>query len=184
MLTEAFKLRPDLELKATESYEPIFIKNLENVQGDERDVILFSVGYGPDRDKKVNLNFGPLNREGGWRRLNVAVSRARYEMKVFSTLKAEQIDITRTASLGVAGLKAFLEYAEKGKSSLSTLKVNGRHQDSGFIDSLANRLKAEGFDVLTNIGSSGFKIDIGIINPKVPSEYQLGVLCDGPNYRD
>jgi hypothetical protein len=105
-------------------------------------------------------------------------------MKVFSTLKAEQIDITRTASLGVAGLKAFLEYAEKGKSSLSTLKVNGRHQDSGFIDSLANRLKAEGFDVLTNIGSSGFKIDIGIINPKVPSEYQLGVLCDGPNYRD
>ena len=184
MLTEAFKLRPDLELKATESYEPIFIKNLENVQGDERDVILFSVGYGPDRDKKVNLNFGPLNREGGWRRLNVAVSRARYEMKVFSTLKAEQIDITRTASLGVAGLKAFLEYAEKGKSSLSTLKVNRSHQDSGFIDSLANRLKAEGFDVLTNIGSSGFKIDIGIINPKVPSEYQLGVLCDGPNYRD
>jgi len=184
MLTEAFKLRPDLEIKATESYEPIFIKNLENVQGDERDVILFSVGYGPDKDKKVNLNFGPLNREGGWRRLNVAVSRARYEMKVFSTLKAEQIDITRTASLGVAGLKAFLEYAEKGKSSLSTLKVNGKHQDSGFIDSLANRLRAEGFDVLTNIGSSGFKIDIGIINPKVPSEYQLGVLCDGPNYRD
>lgn len=184
MLTEAFKLIPDLELKANESYEPIFIKNLENVQGDERDVILFSVGYGPDKDNKVNLNFGPLNREGGWRRLNVAVSRARYEMKVFSTLKADQIDITRTASLGVAGLKAFLEYAEKGKNSLSIIKIKGEKQDSGFTDSLANRLKAEGFDVLTNIGSSGFKIDLGIINPKIPSEYLLGILCDGQNYRD
>ena len=77
MLTEAFKLRPDLEIEANERTEPVFIKNLENVQGDERDVILFSVGYGPDKDNKVNLNFGPLNRDGGWRRLNVAVSRAR-----------------------------------------------------------------------------------------------------------
>ena len=85
------------------------------MQGDERDVILFSVGYGPDKDNKVNLNFGPLNRDGGWRRLNVAVSRARYEMMVFSTLKAEQIDITRTASLGVAAFKAFLELLKKAK---------------------------------------------------------------------
>ncbi len=184
MLNEAFKRRPDLEIKATESNEPIFIKNLENVQGDERDVILFSIGYGPDKEKKVNLNFGPLNREGGWRRLNVAVSRARYEMKVFSTLKAEQIDITKTSSIGVASLKAFLEYAEKGKNSLLTTKVNEKSHDLGLINSLAGKLKAEGFDILTNIGSSGFKIDLGIINPKVPSEYLLGVLCDGPNYRD
>lgn len=184
MLTEAFKLRPDLELIATESTEPIFIKNLENVQGDERDVILFSVGYGPDKDNKVNLNFGPLNREGGWRRLNVAVSRARYEMKVYSTLRSEQIDITRTASVGVSGLKAFLEYAEKGKSSLTIPKVNEKPNDKGLIESLSNRLKTEGFDVRTNIGSSGFKIDIGIISPKVPSKYLLGILCDGPNYRD
>jgi hypothetical protein len=184
LLNEAFKRRPDLEIKATESNEPIFIKNLENVQGDERDIILFSVGYGPDKEKKVNLNFGPLNREGGWRRLNVAVSRARYEMKVFSTLKAEQIDLTKTASRGVAGLKAFLEYAEKGKKSLLTTKANEIPHDLGLINSLAVKLKDEGFGVLTNIGNSGFKIDLGVINPKVPSEYLLGVLCDGPNYRD
>lgn len=184
MLNEAFKKRPDLEIIATESTEPIFIKNLENVQGDERDIILFSIGYGPDKDNKVNLNFGPLNREGGWRRLNVAVSRARYEMKVFSTLTSDQIDLTKTASLGVAGLKAFLEYAEKGKNSLTSNKVSTTSNNSGLVNSLAGRLKDEGFDVLTNIGNSGFKIDLGIVDPKKPSEYLLGVLCDGPNYRD
>lgn len=86
--------------------EPVFIKNLENVQGDERDVILFSVGYGPDENGKLTLNFGLLNRDGGWRRLNVAVSRARYEMIVYSTIRSEQLDIGRTSSQGIAGLKA------------------------------------------------------------------------------
>ena len=186
MLTEAFKLRPDLEIEANERTEPVFIKNLENVQGDERDVILFSVGYGPDKDNKVNLNFGPLNRDGGWRRLNVAVSRARYEMMVFSTLKAEQIDISRTASLGVAGFKAFLEFAEKGKSSLSiSIQTrNAKSRNSAIVDEIAKRLQEDGYNVMTNIGSSGFKIDLGITNPDIPSEYVLGVLLDGYNYRE
>ena len=83
------------------------------MQGDERDVILFSVGYGPDSEGRVSMNFGPLNRIGGERRLNVAVSRARYEMIIFSTLKSDMIDLNRTSSIGVAGLKRFLEYAEK-----------------------------------------------------------------------
>lgn len=183
MLTEAFKLRPDLELIATESSEPIFIKNLENVQGDERDVILFSIGYGPDKDNKVNLNFGPINREGGWRRLNVAVSRARYEMKVFSTLTSDQIDITRTSSQGVAGLKAFLEFAEKGKSSFAVANGKGRLQNNSIVEELALTLKNDGFLVDTNIGCSGFKIDLAIKNPEKPSEYLLGVLCDGHNYK-
>jgi len=169
---------------ATESLEPIFIKNLENVQGDERDIILFSVGYGPDKDNKIYLNFGPLNREGGWRRLNVAVSRARYEMIVFSTLKAEQIDITRTSSKGVSGLKAFLEFAEKGKKSSSILKFIGKPENGGITSHLEKRLVSEGYNILTNIGSSGFKIDLGITDPEVPSEYLLGVLCDGQNYKD
>ncbi|MEO6546802.1 MAG: DEAD/DEAH box helicase, partial [Ferruginibacter sp.] len=115
MFDELLRTNPQLESVAMDGPEPIFIKNLENVQGDERDVILFSMGYGPDKEGKVSLNFGPLNREGGWRRLNVAVSRARYEMKVYSTLRADQIDITRSASEGVASIKAFLEYAEKGR---------------------------------------------------------------------
>lgn len=93
MLSDVVMQNADLENLAFNREEPVFIKNLENVQGDERDVILFSVGYGPDINGRVSLNFGPLNRDGGERRLNVAVSRARYEMKVFSTLKADQIDL-------------------------------------------------------------------------------------------
>lgn len=184
LLNEAFMLRPDLELIATETHEPIFIKNLENVQGDERDVILFSVGYGPDKEGKVNLNFGPLNREGGWHRLNVAVSRARYEMKVFSTLKADQIDITRTAARGVLSLKAFLDFAEKGRGSMIVANGNGKPTNSGIVDHIAKKLKENGFNVNTNIGCSGFKIDIGITNPSNPTEYILGILCDGHSYKE
>ncbi|WJH35686.1 DNA2/NAM7 family helicase [Paenibacillus sp. CC-CFT747] len=100
LLDEAFRQDPELEQLASRLHEPLFIKNLENVQGDERDVILFSIGYGPDASGKVVLNFGPLNRDGGWRRLNVAVSRARYEMHVFSTLRAEHLDVSRTRAEG------------------------------------------------------------------------------------
>jgi superfamily I DNA and/or RNA helicase len=118
LLSDALAQHPDLEQQNMEAEEPLFIKNLENVQGDERDVILFSVGYGPDKDGKLSMNFGPLNKIGGERRLNVAVSRARYEMKVFSTLRPEQIDERRTQAEGVLGLKQFLRFAEHGTSML------------------------------------------------------------------
>ena len=98
--------------------EPVFVKNLENVQGDERDVILFSICYGPDASGRVSMNFGPMNKDGGERRLNVAITRARREVLVFSTLRVEQIDLARTRSRGVRDLKAFLEYAERGPSAL------------------------------------------------------------------
>lgn len=182
MLDEIFKTYPNLEAIALNSVEPIFIKNLENVQGDERDIILFSVGYGPDSEGKLSLNFGPLNREGGWRRLNVAVSRARYEMKVFSTLRADQIDITRTASEGVAGLKAFLEYADKGRSTLGSRTINKEAKASGLEKLLAEEIKKHGYEVQTNIGCSGYRIDIGVVDAAKPSEYILGILCDGQNY--
>ena len=109
LLTEACGADPGLEQWAYGSEEPVFIKNLENVQGDERDVILFSVGYGANQAGKVSMNFGPLNRAGGWRRLNVAVSRARNEMKVFSSLAPEQIDLSRSSAEGVAALRGGLE---------------------------------------------------------------------------
>lgn len=99
LLSDLFIFHPELETLALESEEPLFIKNLENVQGDERDVILFSVGYGPDSEGRVSMNFGPLNRIGGERRLNVAVSRARYEMIIFSTLRSDMIDLNRTSSI-------------------------------------------------------------------------------------
>jgi len=182
LLNDLFALRPDLEKIAMSAEEPIFVKNLENVQGDERDVILFSVGYGQDKDGKIALNFGPLNREGGWRRLNVAVSRARYEMKVFSTLTSDQIDLKRSGALGVAGLKSFLEYAEKGRSALRYTSAESAVAADGFIEIVAGELRKRGYDVRTNVGCSGYRIDIGIVNPEKDSDYVLGILCDGYNY--
>lgn len=182
LLNELFQTYPQLEAKALECEEPIFIKNLENVQGDERDIILFSVGYGPDKENKITLNFGPLNRDGGWRRLNVAVSRARYEMKVYSTLRADQIDLNRTSAEGVAGLRAFLEYAEKGKSALSITKTTASRDEDGLVNIIAGVLRSKGYDVQTNVGCSGYRIDIGVVNPNEPSKYILGILCDGYNY--
>ncbi len=181
LLNDLFIKHPELEKIALECEEPIFIKNLENVQGDERDVILFSIGYGQDKLGKVTLTFGPLNRDGGWRRLNVAVSRARYEMKVYSTLKSEQIDLRRTSAEGVAGLKEFLEYAEKGVAPKQNTSVQPSYYD-GFVEAVARAINAKGYDVRTNIGSSGYKIDIGVINPDDKSTYILGILCDGYNY--
>ena len=118
ILNERMAQHPQIEKVNRESHEPLFVKNLENVQGDERDVILFSVGYGPDSEGHVSMNFGPLNKAGGERRLNVAVSRARYEMKVFSTLRPEQIDERRTQAEGVLGLKRFLQFAQRGADAL------------------------------------------------------------------
>jgi very-short-patch-repair endonuclease len=182
MFDELLRANPGLESIALETQEPIFIKNLENVQGDERDIILFSVGYGPDKDGKVSLNFGPINREGGWRRLNVAVSRARYEMRVYSTLFADQIDITRSASEGVGSIKAFLEYAEKGRATLGLRTNTSVNNENGFEKILADKIRRHGYKVNTNIGCSGYRIDIGIVDRNKPSEYILGILCDGNSY--
>ncbi len=183
LLNEAFKKKPNLEKIAMESSEPIFIKNLENVQGDERDVILFSIGYAPDKKGKMYLNFGPLNREGGWRRLNVAVSRARYEMKVYSTLRSDEIDISRTSSEGVAGIKAFLEYTEKGKAALPQKNNIKKITPQYFEKMVALEIQKLGYSVKTDIGISGYRIDIGIVNQEKPSEYILGILTDGKTYR-
>ena len=183
MLNDMLRKHPDLEMVAAQMHEPIFIKNLENVQGDERDVILFSVGYGRDKFGKVTMHFGPLNRDGGERRLNVAVSRARYEMKVFSSLKAEDIDLYRSNAKGVKYLKSFLEYAERGSVALMHIEhaTKPKAKDA-FIESVASALKARGYAVNTNIGSSEYRVDIGIINPTNPEVYLLGLLCDGYNY--
>lgn len=182
LLNEAFLKRPDLEEINNKSDEPIFIKNLENVQGDERDVILFSIGYGPDENGKVTLNFGPLNRDGGWRRLNVAVSRARKEMKVFSVLKPEQIDLTKTRSEGIAGIKSFLEFAKKGKKSLVSI-ANGKQTIScEAMNFIAERIRNMGYEVSTNVGCSEYKIDIAIVDKEDKGNYILGIMCDGMQY--
>jgi len=183
LLSDLFLFNPQLETLALESDEPIFIKNLENVQGDERDVILFSVGYGPDSNGQVSMNFGPLNRMGGERRLNVAVSRARYEMIIYSTLRSDQIDLNRTSAIGVAGLKRFLEYAEKGEQIVSERKAITPDTSCGIENIIAERLRQKGHLVHTNIGCSGYRIDIVIVDKTNPECYVLGILCDGDNYR-
>jgi len=152
------------------------------VQGDERDIILFSICYAPDETGKMSMNFGPLNRDGGWRRLNVAVTRARYEMHVFATLKADQIDLSRTAAEGVAGLKAFLQFAENGQLSVRPEDVQENLTREHLSSSISKKLQERGLEVKCNIGTSGFKVDIGIVNPDKPHQYILGILIDGLYY--
>ncbi|MDD3586267.1 MAG: DUF4011 domain-containing protein [Thermoguttaceae bacterium] len=183
LLSDLFKREPDLETIASRGDEPLFVKNLENVQGDERDVVLFSVCYAPDEKGKLSYNFGPLNRDGGWRRLNVAVTRARCEMIVFSTLEPEQIDTTRTMAKGVAGLKAFLEYAKKGANSTIVFNTDQAAADDGLAASVCRRLNELGYQTRRNIGRSAFRVDIGIVHPNDPQRFLLGILLDGEHYR-
>ncbi|WP_337102708.1 DUF3320 domain-containing protein [Paenibacillus sp. YIM B09110] len=183
LLDDAMRKEPELEVFLSQLPEPIFVKNLENVQGDERDIILFSIGYGPDAGGKVSLNFGPLNRQGGWRRLNVAVSRARYEMIVFSTLHAHHLSASRTSSEGVLGLKAFLEYAEKGKNTLPVAESAAKLTTLSDVHrSLLHELTELGYQADLYVGASGYRIDAAIRDKHLSNQYRLGVLLDGPIY--
>lgn len=181
-LQKLFMSDPKLEEFTNESLEPLFVKNLENVQGDERDIILFSVCYAPDEEGKMSMNFGPLNRDGGWRRLNVAVTRARYEMHIFATLQTDQIDLSRTSAEGVAGLKAFLQFAEKGHLSVRHEDVQETLSKQHLSASISKMLQEKGLEVKCNIGTSGFKVDIGIVHPDKPQQYILGIVVDGHYY--
>lgn len=168
---------------AQASHEPLFIKNLENVQGDERDIILFSITYGPDAAGKVTMNFGPLNGEGGHRRLNVAISRARERVVIFSTLKPEQIDLGRVRATGVRDLKHYLEFALRGPKALVEQSVpTGREPDSPFETAVIRMLRDKGWVVHPQVGCSGYRIDLGIVDPRTPGRYLLGIECDGRSY--
>ncbi|WP_243103139.1 DUF4011 domain-containing protein [Clostridium sp. OM02-18AC] len=162
--------------------EPLFVKNLENVQGDERDIILFSIAFGPDAEGKLSLNFGPLNKEGGWKRLNVAVSRARYEMVVFTTMTSDMIDLRRTKSKGVEALKDFLEFAQKGRLQGEYVETH-LQKNQGILEHVCQAIKEAGYQYQKSVGHSKFKIDIAVINPYEPEEYLLGIMLDGESYR-
>ena len=170
-----------MEREAYEREEPLFVKNLENVQGDERDVILFSVCYGPDKLGRISLNFGPLNQAGGWRRLNVAVSRAREEMVVFSSMTGAMIDLSKTNSKGVAGLKAFLDFAEKGRTNLAISSQTLVSKKPGIGKYIAEELASYGYECRYDVGASGFKIDVAVVDPKNRQNFILAILCDAPN---
>ncbi len=180
---------PDLEpfFQGNKNYDPIFVKNLESVQGDERDIIIISLGYGPVEPlaKTMSMNFGPLNKQGGERRLNVAITRATTEIHVFSSFDYTMIDLSRTSALAVKHLKYFLEYAEKGPIALpETAEANyGIDQfDSYFEESVAYALREKGWIVQTQIGVSKFRIDLGVIHPNKPGQFLAGIECDGATY--
>ena len=163
----------------------MFIKNLENVQGDERDVILFSICYGPDETGRVGVQFGPLNQQGGERRLNVAVTRARRELIVFSSLNPDQIDLARTRARGVADLKVFLSYAQQGVRALpaeTMVVADGDDFESPLEKEICEAVRAKGHTVHSQIGCSGYRIDLAVVDPDRPGRYLLGIECDGRNY--
>ena len=158
----------------------VFVKNLENVQGDERDVILFSILFGPNQNRKLSLNFGPINKEGGWKRLNVAASRAKQEMVLFSIMSYDMIDLSRTSSVGGSSLRDFLEYGERGTLASTYSEID--HSSSGLADRIIRNLEKQGYKCAKNVGNSEFKIDIAVVNPYDTDSYLLGVMLDGEVY--
>ncbi|HEY9765640.1 MAG TPA: DUF3320 domain-containing protein, partial [Chroococcales cyanobacterium] len=169
------------EFFAAHPHEPFFIKNLETVQGDERDVILISVGYGKAFDGRLSMNFGPLNRTGGERRLNVLFTRARLCCEVFTNLCAEDIDLERSDANGVRSLKRFLAYAAKGETSTRLDSRPARR--SLFEEEIQNVLTERGYTVEANVGVSGIYFDLAVVDPERPGRYLLGIECDGPSYQ-
>jgi len=165
------------------SHEPLFIKNLENVQGDERDVIYFSITYGSDAAGKTTMNFGPLNGEGGHRRLNVAISRAREAVVIYSTLMPEQIDLAKVRAAGARDLKHYLQFALKGPRALvEQSSPTGLEPDSPFEVAVIKMLRDRGWTVHPQVGCSGYRIDIGVVDPRAPGRYLVGIECDGASY--
>ena len=184
LLDEERRKDPSIEPYFSEAeLEPLFVKNLESVQGDERDIMYFSITYGPDLTGAVSMNFGPMNREGGERRLNVAITRARHELRVFSSLKAEQFDLSRTQAAGVRDLKHFLEFAERGPRALAeATKGSLGGFESPFEEAVATALTTRGWQVHTQIGASSFRVDLAVVHPDAPGTYLAGVECDGATY--
>jgi len=165
--------------------EPVFVKNLENVQGDERDVMIFSICYAPDSSGSLTMNFGPLNQKGGERRLNVAITRAREELLVFSRLKADHIDLSRTSATAVEHLKTFLKYAEVGPNAIAEATSNSGSGGTtdGIRREVAHFLRERGWELDLGVGCSGYEIDIAVRHPDYPESYLLGIELDGENYR-
>ncbi len=184
LFDQARRDAPEIEWYFDDSrIEPTVVKNLENVQGDERDVMLFSIAFGPDATGRIPLNFGALNRAGGERRLNVAVTRARKELVVYSSFRADQLNADGAKHVGVRHLKAFLDYAERGPVALHAQdKGSVGGFDSPFEAAVSEQLQARGWQVVAQIGVSAFRIDLGIVHPDKPGAYLAGIECDGATY--
>ena len=179
---------PALDAMFQRRFDHFFIKNIENAQGDERDIVFLAVTYGPDTNGHLSLNFGPLNGEGGERRLNVAITRARQQLVVLSSFDPEAIEIARTPSQGVHDLRAFLEYARGGVGAPKTIRhLTDPSAASPFEVTIARAIEDMGWTTHLHVGESrlggsGHTVDIGVVDPRSPDRYVVGVECDGETY--
>lgn len=165
---------------ASHPTEPFFVKNLENVQGDERDVIFISIGYGRNESGRIAKEFGPVNRDGGERRLNVLISRAKMAMEVFCNFRADELELDAHASRGVRALKHFLSYAET--RVLDIPLEAGKEADSPFEMEVLRALQERGYNVEIQVGTAGYFIDMAVKDPDFPGRYILAIECDGASY--
>jgi hypothetical protein len=158
-----------------------FVKNLENVQGDERDVMVISVGYGYDKGGTMTMNFGPLNMEGGERRLNVAVTRAREKVILVSSIRSSDIDLSSTKSLGVKCLHNYLTYAEQ--ASNQEKPEEEAVTQSEIQKEVTEEIRRLGYIAVPQVGESSLRVDIGVKTPENLDRFILGVILDGEGYR-
>ena len=179
-----------LQNRAFESFfdeskdEAFFVKSLENVQGDERDTIIFSIGYAPDASGVFRMNFGPLGKAGGERRLNVAITRAKYNIKLVGSILPKDINVDSITTEGPKLLRAYMDFAINGdsvlKNEITTSDI--MECESPFEEAVYNFLDRKGYKLATQVGCSGYRIDIGVKHPKVSGVFVLGVECDGASY--
>jgi len=175
-----FRRHPDARANMMKHVtEPFIIRNLESIQGDERDVMFVSIGYGYDSDGKLSKNFGALNRAGGERRLNVLMTRAREQCVMFSNFRAMDMGMRENVPEGVSALQAYLEYAELGHTS----KLDSPPIKDDLVESIGAFLASKGVRTAINVGNSGLRIDVAVCSPKDPSVYVMGICLDSPTYQ-
>jgi len=184
LLDQIRRENPDIDRAILEvpDREALFVKNLENVQGDERDVIFVSTTYGPEfPGGRTYQRFGPLNSDVGWRRLNVVVTRAKKRLEVFTSMRPTDILAGEGSSRGVRALRDYLEFAETGYVQ-TTPEPSGGEYENDFEEAVGSLVEALGFEVVPQVGVEGFFIDLGVKHPDLPGEYILGIECDGATY--
>ena len=176
------RINPNLDefFNSKHPSEAFFVKNLENVQGDERDVIFISIGYGRNESGRIAKEFGPIIREGGERRLNVLISRAKMAMEVFCNFRADELELDVHSGHGLRALKHFLKFSELGELDIPI--ETGKDADSPFEVEVASALKEKGINIELQVGTAGYFIDIAVKHPTKPGKYLLAVECDGASY--
>lgn len=184
LLAKQFQTDPKLDAWANTGEDSLFVKNLENVQGDERDVILFSIGYGPDEKGRISMNFGPINQAGGGKRLNVAFSRARVTMTIFSSIYSTDIKVTENSPDGLVAFRDFLRFAEGHDLNPETTEsAASKYAKAGILNSIVRTITENGFQCVPMVGHSDFHVDIAVVDPYEPTKYLMGILLDGEGYR-